>query len=378
MKIAVNTRLLLKNKLEGIGWFSFETLRRICVNQPEHEFIFIFDRPFHPDFIFSDNIKAYYIAPQSRHPFLWYWWFQLSVPRILNLSKADIFLSPDGYLSLNTHLPSIAVMHDLNFEHYPNDLPFFYRKYYTHFFPKFAKKAARIATVSNFSADDIAQQYHIDRNKIDVVYNGANEAFKPISADEIKATRKQYSQGEAYFLFIGSLHPRKNIARMLQAFDLFKSTSGSKVKLMIVGTKKWWDGEMEQAYTSMHYKNDLILIGRLEADKLQQVIPSALAMLYLSYFEGFGIPIIEGMKSAVPVITSTVTSMPEVAADAALLADPFSIHSMADAMLSIAGDENLRQQLISKGLQRANDFSWDKTADLLWKCVEKTAEQCLP
>ena len=130
MIIAVNTRLLLKNKLEGIGWFTFETLKRITQKHKEHQFVFIFDRPYSEEFIFSNNITPVVIVPQARHPFLWRWWFEKSIPKVLRRHKADLFLSPDGYLSLKTDVKSIAVMHDLNFEHHPNDLPFLVRRYY--------------------------------------------------------------------------------------------------------------------------------------------------------------------------------------------------------------------------------------------------------
>ena len=177
MKIAVNTRLLLPDKLEGIGWVAFETLKRITQAHPEHEFYFIFDRKWDERFIFSDNIIPIVAKPQARHPFLYYLWFEWSIPRILKKIKADVFLSPDAYLSLKTNVKSIAVFHDLNFEHYPEDLPFLERKYYCYFFPRYARKAAQIVTVSQFSKKDIMNLYDVPSEKISVVYNGANEEF---------------------------------------------------------------------------------------------------------------------------------------------------------------------------------------------------------
>src|SRR5580693_5616766 len=119
MKIAVNTRLLLKNKMEGIGVHAYNVLKRITVNHPEHQFLFLFDRKHDEEFIFSSNITPVSLFPQARHPFLYYWWFEHSVARILNRVKPDVFYSPDGYLSLNTDVCSVPVMHDLNYEYYP-------------------------------------------------------------------------------------------------------------------------------------------------------------------------------------------------------------------------------------------------------------------
>ena len=373
MIIAVNTRLLIKHKLEGIGWFSFETLKRITQQHPEHEFIFIFDRKFDKDFIFSKNIKPIVIGPPARHPFLFYLWFEFSVTKILKQIKPDIFLSPDGYLSLRTKIPSLAIIHDLNFEHYPEDLPWLVKKYYKYYFPKFAKKAKRIGTVSEFSKSDIIKQYSIPKEKIDVIFNGANENFKAPTELIKQETLKIYSKGKPYFIFVGSLHPRKNLSNLFKAFDKFKQTDNSEIKLLIAGEKKWWTQDIENAYKQMKFADDVIFIGRVSEEKLANIIGSALAMTFVSYFEGFGIPIVEAFYCETPVIASNVTSLPEVAGDAALFIDPFSVDSISDAMQKIATDENLRKDLIKKGKIRKQEFSWQKSADLLWKSIEKTA-----
>ncbi len=371
MEIVVNTRLLIKNKLEGIGWFTYETLKRITTNHPEVHFIFLFDRDFDQEFIFSDNITPIILSPQARHPFLFYWWFEFSVADFLNQYRPDLFISPDGYMSIKAKVKQLAVIHDLNFEHYPKDVPFLVRKYYKHFFPKFARKASRIATVSEFSKNDIIKQYQIDPSKIDIVYNGCNDQYHPINETTQQLTKQKYSQNCDYFVFVGALQPRKNISRLFEAFDKFKSTLPSTIKLVIVGEKYYWTSDIKRTFINMKFKDDVIFTGRLSTEDLKNVIGSALAMTYLPYFEGFGIPILEAMNCDVPVITSNVTSMPEIAKDAALLVDPFSTESMANAMLYIYKDDDMRKILIDKGRKRKLDFSWDKTADSLWKSIEK-------
>lgn len=372
MEIVVNTRLLIKDKLEGIGWFTYETLKRITNEHPDDHFIFLFDRHFDEGFIFADNITPLILSPPARHPFLFYIWFELSVSNFLNKYNPDVFLSPDGYLSLKSSCKQLPVIHDINFEHYPKDLSFLVQKYLRHYFPKFAKKASRIATVSQFSKDDIANTYAIDPAKIDVVYNGCNESFMPVN-EEIRAqTKQKFSGGADYFLFVGALHPRKNISRLFKAFDTFKSKQSNPVKLVIVGEKYYWTSEIKHTYIGMKFKDDVIFTGRLSTDDLKKVVGSALAMTYVPYFEGFGIPILEAMNCDVPVITSNVTSMPEVAGNAALLIDPFSVDSMGEAMLQLYTDKKLREQLIDKGKIRRADFSWDKTAQALWDSIERT------
>jgi glycosyltransferase involved in cell wall biosynthesis len=372
MKIVVNTRLLLKNKLEGIGWFSYETLKRITLAHPEHHFIFLFDRDPDEEFFFSDNVTPIILSPQARHPVLFYLWFEFSAGNLLNRLKPDVFISPDGYLSLRAKCRQLPVMHDLNFEHYPKDLSFLVRHYYKFFFPRFAKKATRIATVSEFSKLDIVKTYGISPDRIDVVYNGCNIAYVPVTPEIQSSTRKKYSMEKEYFLFVGALHPRKNISRLFKAFDIFKNRSGSDMKLVIVGAKYYWTDEIKQTHLGMKHKEDVVFTGRVSSPELKNILAAALALAYVPYFEGFGIPILEAMNTDTPVITSNITSMPEVAGGAALLVDPFSEDSIAEGMVRIHSDPELRKSLVEKGRLRRLDFSWDKTAAALWDSILKT------
>ena len=175
MKIAVNTRLLLKDKLEGIGWVACECLSRIVKAHPDDEFYFLFDRKPDPKFIFAENVKPVVLFPQARHPFLYIIYFEISVRRTLRKIKPDVFVSTDAYLSLGSKTPQIAVFHDINFEHFPQDFPKLALWHYKKFFPKFARKAKKIITVSEFSKQDIIDNYKVEPEKIEVVYNGANE-----------------------------------------------------------------------------------------------------------------------------------------------------------------------------------------------------------
>lgn len=374
MRIAVNTRLLLNHRLEGIGWFSCESLRRIVINHPEHEFLFIFDRPWNEQFVFASNVTPLSVFPPARHPLLYYLWFEHALPSVFKKYKPDLFLSPDGYLSLRSDIRSVNVFHDLNFEHYPSDLPLSERFFYRRFFPRYARKATRIATVSEYSKNDIIATYKINPGKIDVVYNGIGEFFHPLTHEEKQLTRVKYSNGKPYFIFVGALHPRKNLINLFKAFDLFRNRCDETVHLLIVGAKKWWTPAIEQAYNDMKFRNDVIFTGRLHNSELNMVLSSALALTYVSYFEGFGIPILEAFRCETPVITSNVTSMPEVAGEAALLVNPFSVSSIAEAMNQVHSDLNLRNQLINKGKLRSAKFSWDQTATRLWETIIRATQ----
>ncbi len=187
MRIAVNTRFLLPRKLEGLGWYTHELLWRMVTNHPEDTFIFFFDRPFDPSFVFADNVKPVVLFPQARHPFLFIWWFEWSVARALTRYKVDVFLSPDNFCTLRTTVPTCLVVHDVAWTHPESRVGGLVQKYYDFFAPKFLQKATRIVTVSNFVKQDALKAYpFLDADKIEVAHNGCRSDFKPLSEEENK------------------------------------------------------------------------------------------------------------------------------------------------------------------------------------------------
>ncbi len=404
MNIAVNCRLLQKGKLEGIGWFMFETLKRLTRDHPEHRFYFIFDRAYHSDFQFSDNVTPLVVGPPTRHPVLWYLWFEWRIPAVLKRIKADLFYSPDGYLSLRTNIPQVTVIHDINFAHRPKDLPFLTRKYYNYFFPKFARKAQRICTVSEYSKEDIHVTYAIDKPLIHVVYNGANENYTPLIETDKNTGRDKYAHGAEYFIFIGSIHPRKNLENLIEAYNRFVKSSGSKTRLLVVGTKMWaLSGQKAKGKSQMakgksqmakgkgqeakgkgqeakgmgqkaeikNLENEerIIFAGRLEAEELRIALGAAKALTFIPWFEGFGIPVLEAMYAGVPVLTSTETSLPEVGGNAVLYANPGNIEQISEKLLQLDTDADLRKMLIDRGFEQKQKFSWELTAGKVWNCI---------
>lgn len=372
MQIVVNTRILLKNRLEGMGWFTYQTLKQITHKNPDVHFVFLFDRNFDEDFIFSENITPIILSPQARHPFLYYAWFQHAVKNTLNKLQPDLFLSPDGFLSLGATCKQLPVIHDINFLHHPSDSKWLTSKYYNYYFPKFARAATRIATVSEYSKTDIINNYGIDKNKIDVVYNGINSFFKPLDETTKLNTKQTYSSGKNYFVNVGSLHPRKNIGNLIKAFSLFKKETNSDFKLLLAGPNYWGLNQIHQIIEETNLKNEIIFTGRLEDDTLNLVLGSAVALTYVPYYEGFGIPLIEAMQCGVPIITSNVTSLPEIAGNAALLVNPFDVDEIKKAMIQLVNKPELSIELVNKGNLQKQNFSWEKSSDLLWQSILKT------
>ncbi len=370
MRIAVNTRFLLPNKMEGFGWYTYEVVKRIVENHPEHEFIFFFDRKYDKKFIFGPNVTPVVLYPQARHPILFKIWFDFSVTRALKKYKADLFFSPDGYLSLNTNVPQIGVIHDINFEHHPEDLPKGVHKYLSTNFPLFAKKAAHVITVSEYSKVDIVETYKIPSEKVTAIWNGVSSAYKPTTRELNEKIKQEYSDGKPYLLFVGALHPRKNLKRLIGAFDLYLSENPkSDLQLVVVGEAIW--GYLDNhASISAELKNRIHFTGHLSQEKLVQVMASAFIFTFVPYFEGFGIPLVEAMRSGTPVLSGNKTALPEVGGDAVLYCDPFDINDIHQQLTKLIQDDKLRSELSKKGIERASLFSWDKAAADTWEVIE--------
>lgn len=374
MIIAVNARHLIQGQIEGIGRFAQETLKIITRDHPEHQFVFIFDRKFSDEFIFSENIIPVVAFPPARHPFLWYAFFEYAIPGVLKKYQPDLFYSPDGWLSLRTPVKSLPVIHDLNFFHYPDFIPYTVRKYYQSFFPRFIKKAGRIATVSEYTARDIQRLFQVSENKIDIVYNGAS-GFLPKEPEVKRQVMETYTGGHPYFISIGLIHPRKNLTNLFKAYDIFRKNVQSDVRLVVAGAKKWWTKDMQDAYDQCLYHDDILFTGRIPDDELKNLLASALGLVYVSWFEGFGLPVLEAMQCDVPVICSSVSSLPEVGGDAVIYARPEDPDSICSAMAQLYKDPKLREQLITKSRMRREMFTWEKTARLLWESMDKSMNE---
>ncbi|MCD4768989.1 MAG: glycosyltransferase family 4 protein [Bacteroidales bacterium] len=369
MNIAVNTRLLIDDIHGGIEWFTYETLSRITRDHPGHNFYFLFDREVNDSFIFSSNITPVVIKPKTVHPVLWYYWFEKKIPPILNNIKADLFLSPDGILSLSTKIPSLPVIHDISFCHRRKDLPFLKSWYNKHFFRKFAEKAVRIATVSEYSKKDMVNTWGTDPAKIDVIYNGASESFYPLPGHSDLT-----EQEDPYFLFVGNISPRKNIPNLIKAYNLFRDNSSSFIRLIIAGDRFFLNGDLEldRVISRSPYRNDIIFTGQRTRDQLRDLYNGAEALIFVPWFEGFGVPVVEAMRCGTPVIASNTTSIPEIAGEAAILVNPGNPQEIQSAMSKVAWNTILQKDMISKGFNQAAKFTWDNSAEQLWESILKT------
>jgi glycosyltransferase involved in cell wall biosynthesis len=369
MKIAFNLWSLKRlDQREGIGSFIMYTLPFIIASNPEVRFVFYTATDFDEKEFAATHVVIKKIFPPKRHPFLYLTYLNLVLPLFLKKDKPDLFVSLDGMLSLWSGVPQMAVMYDINFVHFSDQLAWYNRWYYNRYYPKYAKKAVRIATISEYSKRDIVKQFNIPEYRIDVVYCGLNSYFLEEGRGSVEQNDPGLKPAPPYFFYIGSINPRKNISGLIAAFEAFRKT-GRDARLVIAGSKGWLNDEVDSAYRQSAWKQDIIFTGRIDNSAVKPLMSGALALTFVSYFEGFGIPLIEAMKCRIPIITSGVTSLPEVAGDAALYIDPYDTSSITGAMTRIYDEPVLRQQLIEKGDKRCRLFEWERTARLLWGSI---------
>ena len=365
MRIGVNTRLLLPNFLEGVGRFSHEVLKIMVQKHPNNQFYFFFDRPFDPVYLYGDNVFPVVLPPQSRHPILWYWWFEISLPRAMKKYQIDVFFSPEMYGSLSTQVPTLMYMHDVAFLHYSDHIGFTYRKYLKYFVPRYLEKARKIGSVSETTKKDIMSFYGVSEEKIFVAGNGPTPGFSKIPAHKKAEVQQSISKGKPFFIYVGAMHPRKNISGIIRAYNRYREMCNHEFRVLVLaGRLAWKYRHIQNEFEKSPFKDDIIFTGHVTDPST--LMGSADALLYPSLAEGFGIPILEAMSCDIPVITSNLSAMPEVAGDAALLVDPHHIESIANAMLSISKDERLRSVLIEKGRKRVLSFSWENTSQKIY------------
>lgn len=345
----------------------------MVVQHPEDEFLFLFDRPFDARYVYAKNVTPVRVFPPARHTVLFYSWFEWSIPRVMERFGAEVFFSPDSMCSLRSAIPTVMTVHDIVPIHFPEQIPFLTRHYLLNMLPKFLDRADRVLTVSNYVKQDIVQHCGIYPEKISVVYNGCREGFVPMEGLDKQAVREQFADGREYFFYTGAIHPRKNIHRLIRAFDLFKDQTGAAVQLLLAGRFAWQTGEVKSAYEAARHQDDIQFLGYVPEADLTRLMASALALAYVSLSEGFGLPMLEAMNAGIPVLAADASCLPEVAAGSALLVDPNSEQAMAEGLGKLYRDRALRADLIARGNRRKADFSWDVAADEVYALLKNAA-----
>lgn len=369
MKIAVDTRHLGNNYLDGYGYFLYEVISRITQKNPEHEFIFIFDRTYDGKFLFEKNVISVVTGTRAGNPLLWKLWYDVKIPALLRKFKADVFIAGSGICSLTSKTPQCLIVNDLSFLYFPS----FFKKpdlfFLKRFTKKFLQKANSIITTSEYLKKDILSRYAIEEGKIISVPGAAKNIFYQLEENEKEEVKRKYTNGKNYFIYAGTIHPGENVINLLKAFSVFKKRQKSDWKLVLIGNLAPGYKSFSESLKTYKYRDDIVMTGYLEDVEITKLTGSAYAFIYPSFWEGSGMQILGAMISYIPVITSINSAMQEIAGDAALYADPADHKDIADKMMLLYKDESLRNSLIEKGKIVVAQHNWEKTTELFWQSI---------
>lgn len=340
----------------GVYHFVYNLLKELSVIDKDNQYLLYSFFPIGKDILsqFGKNFRNIILRPQKG-------WLSIRLSAQFLFHKHDLFLGLSQALPFYHPMKSIVYIYDLAFELYPEHYRDSYRRLSLQ--TKFAaNQSDKIVAVSKATKNDLMRLYNIDGEKIEVIYHSVDDRFK---SSPIKEKGKI-----PYFLFVGSFKPSKNIPNIIRAFSLFIKESKKPYQLILAGSNYWGDNDVAKQIKDLNLENKVKRIGFVSEDDLPQLYRGATAFVSPSFYEGFGIPHLEAMACGVPVITSNCGSIPEIVGNGALMADPENANEIKEAMMSIVTDDDLRSQLIQKGLSQARKFSGDKSGRELLKLLQ--------
>jgi glycosyltransferase involved in cell wall biosynthesis len=359
MHIGLNAHLLsLAHTYRGAGinWYIYNLLLNLVLVDQENQYtVFLGDRSFPP----NPGLTLRTSWLPTTHPLVRIGWEQLAQPFVLRQEKIDLLHSLAFVTPLLSPCPSVITIYDLSFIIFPQGFKYLKRLYLTLFTRLSARKARRIITISESTKRDTVRLLGVSSKKVDIVYCGVDKAFHPLPEREVASFRQKRGLPERIMLFVGTIEPRKNVARLIEAYSRLRD---GQVKLVIGGARGWLYEEVFARVEELDLTGDILFPGYIPPDELPLWYNAAELFIYPSLYEGFGLPPLEAMACGTPVITSNVSSLPEVVGEAGLTVDPLNSRGLAEAMNQVLGDEALRQSMRERGLARAGRFSWAKAA----------------
>jgi glycosyltransferase involved in cell wall biosynthesis len=304
-------------------------------------------------------------------------WTHLRLSWEMATDPPDLLFVPAHVLPVVHPRRSVVTVHDLGYHYYPEAHTFFQNAYLRWSTWHNARAATRILADSEATRQDLMCYYRIPQEKTVVVYPGRDETLAPVSDPALlAAVRTRYSVADPYLLYVGTLHPRKNLVRLVQAFSRLRTRDStvhaptSKLQLVIAGKKGWLYNEILIQLRRLNLVDRVVLTGYVPDVDLPALLSGALAFVFPSLHEGFGLPVLEAMACGTPVVCSNTSSLPEVAGDAALLVDPLDTEALSEALSLIVADEGLRCDLVERGFRQAQRFSWRRCAQEVMQVLE--------
>lgn len=359
--IALNAHLLSLGRNyrgAGINSYIYHLLRNLGQIDSGYRYsVFLGDRRF-----VDERLRLHYSRWPTHRPVVRILWEQLVQPMALHQGEVDLLHAMAFAGPLVTPCPFVVTIYDLSFYHYPEAFRPWNRWYLSIFTALSARRARRVIAISESTKRDVVKMLGVSPDRVDVAYCGVDEIFRPLPAAEIAHFRGERALPDRFILFLGTLEPRKNVQKLIQAYGQWRAAEPDVPKLVVAGGKGWYYDQIFAEVERLGLTGDVIFPGYVMQQELPWWYNAADLFVYPSRFEGFGLPVLEAMACGTPVVTTNVASLPEVAGDAALLVSPDDETQLVEAMRRALSEVSLRQEMVTKGLAQAADFTWARTA----------------
>lgn len=380
MNIQFDAHLLLSAQKTGIGWTALNLLKSLAKLNNDHSYTLNYFA------IFNAHEKRQYISELINMGFkvnecryftnraykLMYSFVPLPYKLFFG-NNADISHFMNYHVPPGVSGKIITMVYDMVYKAFPETMN---KKTLTMLCLNMKRSCSRadaIITISSFSKNEIIKYLDVPPEKIYVMPCGVDSTIfhAQYDAEQVSKVKDIYGISDDYYLYLGTLEPRKNIVRLIEAYSLLRSRNSCVPKLVIAGGKGWLYDDIFAKVNQLGLQDDVLFTGYVDTSHVPLLFKGAYAFVFPSIYEGFGLPPLEAMACGTPVITSNVASLPEVVGDAALLVDPYSVDSIADGMEKIISDSQLRFHLSKRGLKRASEFSWDNSARIVLDIYSK-------
>jgi glycosyltransferase involved in cell wall biosynthesis len=375
MRIGIDARTILnpeKGEAIGVGHYTYQLIKNLLELDKQNEYVLFFDfhvREKDVKKFSKPNVKIKFYPCSDYKKYLPGDYSEILGTAILNKEKLDVLhvTSPHSRIPMGYRGKSIVTFHDLSIYRIPQCYPKVSSTKERAVYSLMSGKADKIIAVSQSTKKDVEEIFKIPSEKIKVIYSGLDKRFLEESKIDGQKVLEKYGITKKYILFLGTLEPSKNIARLLEAFAKFKEISkGNNPKfeyqLILAGKRGWLSKEYPQIIKDLGIGKDVIFTGYIIGDELVPLFKNAQFFVMPSLYEGFGMTILEAFATGTLAIVSEVSSLPEIAGDAAYFINPLSVKEITEALLKFSQDENLRNEYKLKGLEQVKKFDWQKTA----------------
>lgn len=352
------------------GSFPALCISYLAQQYPQQQFLYFFDRPFNEKIISAENIQAKIIGSKSDGPLRWQYWYNFTLPAQLKKHKVDILICADGIGTLRSKIPQYLLPNQ-DFIDCPQILSRGKLAFFKRFTPKFIQQAAGIITHHAYSKNWLTEKYGLTHDRVTVIPDCIHAMFSAYSEDEKNSVREKYTEGLAYFLFAGTGTTSFEPINLLKAFSFFKKRQKSNMKLLIANKQLALDVNFMKALRSFKFRDEVILLNNYTTEELAGIMSAAYAFVYPVLTDSDAEPVRQSIQCEVPVIATRSRALEESFSDAILYADAKDFNDIAEKMILVFKDEQLRNKLIMHGKQRLIPFNTATNARLLWKLISK-------